>query len=220
MRPLPERPEHFSRSGLDLTPESDPTVLRRWGVTDCDRVDRRSLTRSLTRLQDPEAPPPPDSAALIRHIRKRYHRALIALIGDAVELATACEAAHSRKAQWPHGLSDRLARLMEVLEAHQQREDAVVFPMLLDGRPGATGAACLMVAEHDEVRALLDANLSITRSFEVPPGACAKWRLLYLLCGKIDFDVREQMRLEEAALFPPDIRDSTEGCICSAATFG
>ena len=220
MRSLPERPEQPFQQRLDVTPETDPAVLRRWGVTDCDRVDRRNLTRGLTRLQDPEAAAPVDPAGLVRHIRRRYHRALILLIEDAVELATACEAAHRGKAQWPHGLSDRLARILEVLEAHQQREDAVVFPMLLQGRPEATGAACLMTSEHGELRALLDATLSVTSDFEAPPEACAKWRLLYLLGHKIDFDAREQMRLEEAGLFPPDIRDSTEACICSAATFG
>lgn len=220
MRPLPERPERTFRQRLDVTPETDPAVLRRWGVTDCDRVDRRNLTRGLTRLQDSEAPPPADPASLVRHIRRRYHRALITLIEDAVELASACEAAHSGKARWPHGLSDRLARILEVLETHQQREDAVVFPMLLQGRPGATNAACLMTSEHAELRALLDATLSVTREFEIPAEACARWRLLYLLCRKIDFDVREQMRLEESGLFPPDLRDSTEACICSAATFG
>lgn len=220
MRPLPERPEQTFRQRLDVTPETDPAVLRRWGVTDCDQVDRRNLNRGLNRLQDPESPAPADPADLVRHIRKRYHRALITLIEDAVELATACEAAHRGKVRWPHGLSDRLARLLEVLVAHQQREDAVVFPMLLQGRPEATGAACLMTSEHAEVRALLDATLSVTAGFEIPPEACARWRLLYLLCRKIDFDVREQMRLEEAGLFPPDIRDSTEACICSAATFG
>lgn len=216
----PEGLEQPARHRLDLQPETDPAVLRRWGVTDCGRVDRRTLTRGLTRLQDPEAPPPADPAGLVRHIRRRYHRALITLIGDAVELASACEAAHSGKTYWPHGLSDRLARILEVLEVHQQREDAVVFPMLLQGRPGATSAACLMTSEHAEVRGLLDATRSVTRDFAIPAAACARWRLLYLLCRKIDFDVREQMRLEESSLFPPDIRDSTEGCVCSAATFG
>jgi Regulator of cell morphogenesis and NO signaling len=220
MQTLPESPEHLPRQALDLTPESDPAVLRRWGVADCERVDRRTLTRGLTRLQDPEAPPPADRADLVRHIRSRYHRALIALIQDAVELATACEAAHSGKRLWPHGLSDRLAKLLDVLEAHQQREDAVVFPMLLQGRPEATNAVSLMTFEHAEVRALLDSTSSITCAFEAPDQACAKWRLLYLLCRKIDFDVREQMRLEESALFPPDIRDTTEASVCSDATFG
>src|SRR5690606_40373740 len=70
---------------------SDLAVLRRWGVTDCERVDRRALTRSLTRLQHDEAAPAPDLSRLIRHIRARYHRTLIEVIGDAVSLATACE---------------------------------------------------------------------------------------------------------------------------------
>lgn len=220
MRPQSRRPAEGPHPHFELTGETDPAVLRRWGVTDCGRVDRRNLTRGLTRLQDPETAPPASPADLVRHIRERYHRALIALIGDAVALALACERAHSDKDLWPHGLSDRLIGILDALEAHQQREDAVVFPMLLAGGPEATEAAALMAAEHGVVRGLLDAAAAMTRGFAIPEAACAKWRLLYVLCRKIDFDVREQMRLEECGLFPADIRDSTEAYICSAATFG
>lgn len=193
MRPQPQR--------LDLIPEADPAVLRRWGVTDCDRVDRRALTRSLTRLQHDEVAPPSDTARLIRHIRDRYHRALVGVIEDAVALAAACEAAHSGEALWPHGLGDHLVEILEALEHHQQREDAVVFPMLLAETPRAAEAAKFMKAEHDRIRGLLDVLRALTQGFEIPTGACVKWRVLYLLACKIDVDTREQMGLEERELF-------------------
>lgn len=193
MRPQPER--------LDLIPHADPAVLRRWGVADCDRVDHPALIRSLARLQDDEAAPPADRARLVRHIRHRYHRALIQLTEDAVALAGACEAAHSGEELWPHGLSDRLIEIFEAIEQHQQREDAVVFPMLLAETPQAAAAAKIMRAEHARIRGLLDAVLALTQGFEAPTAACASWRVLYLLARKIDFDIREQMRLEEHELF-------------------
>lgn len=212
MRPRPQR--------LELIPEVDPAVLRRWGVTECDRVDRRALTRSLTRLQHDETAPPADTVRLVRHIRQRYHRELIGVIEDAVALATACEAALSAEALWPHGLADRLIEILEALEHHQQREDVVVFSLLLAQRPRPDEAVSLMETEHAHIRDLLDAILALTQGFEVPAAVCAKWRVLYVLCCKIDVDIREQMRLEERELFSPPIRDTTEARVCSAATFG
>lgn len=195
---MPPRPER-----LDLISPPDPAVLRRWGVTDCGRIDRPALVRSLSGLQDDEAPPPSDIALLVRHIRGRYHRVLIALIEDAVALAGACEAAHSGDELWPHGLSDHLIGILEALEHHQQREDAVVFPLLLADAPRAAEAAAIMEAEHAAIRKLLDVVLALTQGFEAPAGACVSWRVLYLLARKIDLDVREQTRLEECVLFSP-----------------
>ena len=186
---------------LDLIPQADPAVLRRWGVTDCGHVDRPALVRSLARLQDDEVAPPSDVARLVRHIRDRYHRALLELIDDAIALAEACEVAHSAEELWPHGLSDRLIEIFEALEHHQQREEAVVFPMLLAHAPRAAEAAKIMAAEHGGIRKLLDVVLALTQGFEAPTTACASWRVLYVLACKIDLDVREQMRLEERELF-------------------
>lgn len=193
MPPQPER--------VDLIPKADPAVLRRWGVTDCGQVDRAALIRSLAGMQDDQVAPPSDMACLIRHIRDRYHCALIELIEDAVALAVACETAHSGEDLWPHGLSDRLIEILEALEHHQQREDAVVFPMLLAETPRAAEAARIMEAEHARIRHLLDVVLAVTQSFRVPTAACASWRLLYVLACKIDLDIREQMKLEERELF-------------------
>lgn len=212
MPPQPER--------LDLIPAADPVALRRWGVSDCGRIDRRALYDSLARLQHDEAAPPSDAARLVRHIRDRYHHALVDVIGDAIALATACETAHSGDDLWPHGLSDHLIEILEAVEHHQQREDAVVFPMLLAGGPGAAEAVRMMEAEHAGIRASLDRLLALTQGFQAPARACASWRVLYVLCCKIDVDIREQIRLEERELFSQCIRESTEDCVCSTATFG
>jgi regulator of cell morphogenesis and NO signaling len=211
MRPQPRR--------LDLIPSPDCTAIRRWGLADCERVDQRALTESLARLQDDESTPPTDLAGLIGRIRSRYHRALMAIILDAVALATACEAAHAADDRWPHGLSDRLTGLLDALELHQQREDAVVFPLLLSRSPQATAAVAFMEGEHASILAQLDSLSAVTHAFEAPRDACVKWRILYLLCRKIDFDIRQLTDMEERELFAPSIRDSTEAGICSNATF-
>ena len=211
MRPPPER--------LDLIPAADAAALRRWGVSDCERIDRRAMQDSLAGLQHDEAAPPSDTARLVGHIRDRYHNALVDVMGDAIALATACETAHSGEDLWPHGLSDQLIEILEAVEHHQQREDAVVFPMLLVGGPRAAEAVRMMEAEHAGIRARLDRLLALTGGFQAPPQACASWRVLYVLCCKADVDIREQIRLEEGELFSPCIRDSTEAQVCATATF-
>ena len=56
-----------------------------------------------------------------------------------------------------------------------------------------------------------------TGDFTAPAHACATWRLLYLLCRKLNSELRERMALETAALLGRDIRESTEDSGCSAA---
>lgn len=204
---------------LDLISAADPEALRRWGLSDCDRIDRSAMCDSLARLQHDDAPSPSAPTHLIGHIRDHYRHALIAVIEDAIALAIACEAAHSGDDLWPHGLSDLLIEMHEALEHHHQREDAVVIPMLLTDGPRAAESVKLMEVEHAGIRARLDAVLTLTGGFAVPSQACAGWRVLYVLCCKIDVDSREQVRLEEQELFPLFLRDSTEVPVCSTATF-
>lgn len=194
-------------------PDSTDATLQRWGVG--EQPDPVAMAASLTQLIDSEAPPPTGMATLIRHIHERYHRVLSGVIEDALTLASACEAAHGASEAWPHGLSDLVAEILDDLEQHQQREYAVVFPMLLAGSAGTPGVAGIMTDEHARLRCRLDALTAMTRQFTAPPGACVKWRVLYVLCCKIDLDLREQMRMEENELFSPFLRHPTEDAVCS-----
>ncbi|WP_324819265.1 hemerythrin domain-containing protein [Brevundimonas sp.] len=214
-----EKPMRPQSRRLELIPSPDCDSLTRWGIVDCDKVDRRALADSLARLQDDESTPPPDAAGMIGRIRSRYHQVLLEIIADAVALATACERVHAADDRWPHGLSDRLMGLLEALELHQQREDAVVFPLLLSGSPQADAAVRFMAREHASIRDRLDLLSAVTCAFKAPADACMKWRVLYVLCRKIDFDIRELIGMEEHELFAPHIRDRTEAGVCSHAMF-
>jgi regulator of cell morphogenesis and NO signaling len=204
---------------LDVVPAADPEALRRWGVADCGRIDHRALTRSLGRLRGAETGSFTDATRVVRHIRLRYHGTLVGWIEDAVALSIACESAHGASDRWPHGLSDRLVDILEALEHHQHREDAVVFPRLLARPPGGVEpVVALMEAEHAAIRDRLDRLLAITRDLALPEGACAKWRVLYVLCRQVDSDARALMALEEHDLFPQALRDRTEAGVCAVAT--
>ncbi len=146
---------------------------------------------------------PADASGLITHILSRYHEVHMAELPEAVRLARRVEAVHRAKPDCPHGLADHLALILDDLQGHQHKEEAVLFPMMLQG-----GGAMIrfpierMLAEHVDVGEQLDELARLTTDFAPPPGACTTWRALYEMCRKVDEDLREHMHIENNVLFP------------------
>lgn len=146
---------------------------------------------------------PTDPDGLIAHIISRYHEVHMAELPEALRLARRVEAVHRAKPDCPHGLADHLALILDDLQGHQHKEEAVLFPMMLQG-----GGAMIrfpierMLAEHVDVGEQLDELAQLTTDFTPPPGACTTWRALYQMCRKVDEDLREHMRIENNVLFP------------------
>lgn len=91
--------------------------------------------------------------------------------------------------------------MLDRLITHQQREQAVVFPMLLrgvDALPDPTIDE--MIAAHEDLMARWRGLDALTAGFKAPAHACAAWRLLYVLCYKLYVDCREQVELENRML--------------------
>lgn len=197
---------------------SDEAVLERRGFAG-GGANRLALMDSLARLQVDETLmlTPPGATDLIRRAGRCRHD-LMEVAADALAVAIACEAEYAADERWPQGLSDRLADLLDWLEQHQHREEAVVFPLFLSRSPEAPATAVLMTDEHDSIRRQFDALSAITNAFRAPVDAGVKWRILYLLCRKIDFEIRARMAMEDRELFASEIRDSTEVDICPTAT--
>ncbi|MFZ5730047.1 MAG: hemerythrin domain-containing protein, partial [Pseudomonadota bacterium] len=88
-------------------------------------------------------------------------------------------------------------------EGHQQKEEAVLFPVMLrGGGPMIAFPIERMVAEHLDVGEQLEELARLTTDFAPPPGACTTWRALYEMCRKLDADLREHIHLENNMLFP------------------
>lgn len=196
---------------------SDEAILQRWGLNGGKLVDRTALGVQLSRLIVDEAPPPEDPRQLIDWIRVRYHQAHRDALETAIAMANVAEGVHASDEAWPHGLTDQLLDLFDQLEVHQQREDAVIFPQLIEGGAAAADGETIVEAEHDGLSLRLEHLARRTGGFTAPAHACATWRLLFLLCRKIDGDLREQMALENTAFLGRRIRESTEDSDCSAA---
>jgi regulator of cell morphogenesis and NO signaling len=155
------------------------------------------------------APPPgvePDVKVkgLVDLIVSRYHDTHRREFPEAIRMARKVEAVHGGLPDCPPGLGDHLAFMFDDLESHQQREEQVLFPMILaGGSPMIRFPIARMMAEHADVEEQLFRLRTLTGDFTVPANACATVRGLIAACRKLDLDLREHMRLENEVLFAP-----------------
>jgi regulator of cell morphogenesis and NO signaling len=145
---------------------------------------------------------PQTTPELIGHILERYHETHRREFPEAIRLARRVEAVHGAHPDCPRGLGDHLAFMADDLEAHQQKEEQVLFPLLLrGGGPLVVFPIRKMTSEHRDVDEQLAVLAALTHDFTAPTDGCGSWRELYTACRKIDADLREHMRLEEQVLF-------------------
>ena len=213
---MPMNPRQFA----DAMPDArDQAVLDRWGVARCDAVDMDSVSSQLSWLMPEESAAGGPEPGSERDCRRR-HSMQESRIEDAISLASRAETVHRRDDAWPHGLSYQLEDILEQTVVHQQREQAVVFPMLTSG-VGALPARTVdeMIAAHEDLLERWDALSRRTGGFQAPDHACAAWRLLYVLCFKLHLDCQAQVDLENRMLLAGrggDLRNHTEAPVAPA----
>ncbi|RAK66286.1 hemerythrin domain-containing protein [Phenylobacterium kunshanense] len=143
-----------------------------------------------------------DVPGLIELILTRFHETHRREFPEAIRLARKVEAVHAAEAECPRGLADHLAFMADDLEGHQQREELVLFPMMLRGGSPMIGMPIgRMMAEHRDVEDQLARLRALTHDHAAPPGACHTWQALVRACRKLDVDLTEHMRLENEVLF-------------------
>lgn len=140
----------------------------------------------------PGREPPAETEPLIQLIRTRYHETHRREFPQAIEWAFKLD---------EHELANHLAFMLEDLDNHQQREEQVLFPMLLaGGGPMAKFPIGRMMAEHEAVEDQLVRLRELADALR--PDAGVEWEETVKLCRKLDSDLREHMRLENEVLFP------------------
>ena len=186
----------------DFSPEKrDLAVLDRWGVARCDAVEMASISSELSKLLAEDPTPPTDPTDLVGWICDRRHSVQENRLEEALAMANQAEAVHRRDDAWPHGLADQLGEMLDSVVIHQQREQSVVFPMLLQGVSALPDRTVdEMVAAHEDLLARWRDLDQLTGGFKAPAHACSAWRLLYVLCFKLHADCREQVGLENRML--------------------
>ncbi len=147
-----------------------------------------------------EAPLP----ELVGHILTAYHQPLEEELPRLEAMA--------RKVVDVHGDKEpvRLPQLLQVLlglerelEEHMQKEERILFPMILAGQGAAAdGPVAVMLADHDEAALALGRLRELTDDYEVPADACNTWRALWHGLEALEESLHRHIHLENNILFP------------------
>jgi regulator of cell morphogenesis and NO signaling len=141
-------------------------------------------------------------AELIAFILHRYHEPLRRDLPALVDRGRTIERAARTDALCPVGLGPHLEQMLLAVESHLQKEEKILFPLILAGR----GAVAFMpikvlMAEHDDHLASLRRLRHLTRDFALPAGAATDWRALYDDLAQLERELREHIDLENHLLF-------------------
>jgi len=140
---------------------------------------------------------------LISHILDRYHGAHRRDLAQAIGLAAQIEQTHAQREDCPHGLTDLLVLISDDLEDHQQKEEVVLFPMMLsDNATSLVGPLMRMRLDHDDLAQQMQSLRALTGDFSTPVDADGAWNQLYVVCARLEADLRRHVELENDVLFP------------------
>lgn len=140
--------------------------------------------------------------ALVRYIVETYHQGLREALPDLVRMARRVEARHGDKPGCPRGLADRLEALHASVLEHLNKEENVVFPMLLSREHGSAAAPVhVLELEHEHHGEDLTAIRRMTDDLTPPEEACTTWRALYRGLQQLEQDLMEHIHLENNVLF-------------------
>ena len=144
---------------------------------------------------------------LVEHLLEHFHAAHRAELPRLLEMARKVEKVHAEKPDCPRGLAEHVERIAEELEAHMQKEEHVLFPMLLAGRGRmASMPIQVMEEEHVDHGRNLARLRELAHGFVPPEDACGTWRALYLGLQELDEQVMQHIHLENNVLFPRAVR--------------
>lgn len=140
--------------------------------------------------------------ALINHLLERYHQVHRQQLTELIRLSERVESVHSNKPDCPLGLADHLKYMKHELEAHMQKEEQILFPMLVKGmQQMAAGPVAVMRQDHDDHLDAIHQLDIISHHMQAPEGACNTWKALYLGLRQFKEDLLQHITLENEILF-------------------
>lgn len=148
-----------------------------------------------------------ETGSLIAHIRARYHDVHLRELPWSIRLAGKVEAMHKDNPAVPRGLTDLLTRISAEIRVHQQREEVILFPMMLRGGGAMIASAiATMRAEHDDHGMALAQIDRLTHDRTAAAGACSTWKALCAGLTKFHDDLTMHVHLEAKLEQLPDRR--------------
>ncbi len=166
-------------------------------------LDPAPIEAELSHLS-PQPSAIPDSVDdLVGYILERFHQVHRREMPELRNLARRVERVHVDHPQVPGGLSSLLERMHAALESHMEKEEQVLFPLMLaGGNPMIVHPIDMMRHEHDEHGETLGALAALTGDMVPPDDACNSWRALYAGLAKLAEDLTEHIHIENNILFP------------------
>ena len=167
-------------------------------------LDPQAVIAELATLQRPtEISAPTDPAALVEHILSRYHEVHRMQLPELIRMAKRVELVHRERPDVPAGLAELLERIEAEMLSHMEKEEVILFPMLIaGGNPFVNQPIDMMRSEHVEHGRSLDALLELTNGATPPQDACNTWRALYSGIAQLNDDLINHIHLENNVLFP------------------
>jgi len=197
---LPGACDVLLRHKIDFCSKGEATLAL---AAEARRLNLAELQAELSATARQAEPYPTEPAALIAHIIERYHKVHRLEFPGLIDTARRVDATHKDRCDCPRGLHDLLSRMFEDLEDHQHKEEAILFPIMLNGgEPSLHQPIARMLQDHVELIDALDLMADLTGDFAPPADACGSWRALYVGCRKLDADLRVHVHLENNLLFP------------------
>lgn len=181
--------EACERAGLD------PDLIAAEIAAEAERPgDQRWESRPLADLAD--------------HIEERFHAALRRDVPPLIEAARKVERVHAAKPAVPAGLTEHLSRFWTELQAHMNKEESILFPLIRRGDRGQSAymPVRVMQHEHDSHAGDLTKIRELTGDLAPPPHACATWRALYDGLAHLEAELMEHIHLENNILFLRAVR--------------
>lgn len=141
-------------------------------------------------------------ADLVAHIVTTYHARLREQLPTLLAMARKVEAKHAATPGCPLGLVAHLDAMHADVRSHLEKEEQVLFPMILAGA-GSRAAQPVHVIEleHEHHGVNLQRARELTNDFTPPDAACPTWRALYLGLAQLEQELMEHIHLENNVLF-------------------
>jgi regulator of cell morphogenesis and NO signaling len=140
--------------------------------------------------------------ALVEHIQTVYHARLREQLPALIAMARRVETRHADKASCPRGLAAHLEAMHEAVLEHLQKEEQILFPMIVGGMGRrAGGPVHVMEVEHEHHGQNLERVRRLTTDLVPPDEACTTWRALYLGLQQLEQELMEHIHLENNVLF-------------------
>ncbi|WP_210364597.1 iron-sulfur cluster repair di-iron protein [Bacillus sp. REN3] len=150
-----------------------------------------------------------DSKALIEHIKSKYHRELEEELSLLSPYVTKVSKVHGERHPELVKVYELFRELKNELLEHTAKEEARVFPLLLELEDAAEEIRTEILSEiaelekeHDAAGSILKELRDITSDFNPPMDACGTYRLVYKRLELLEAHTFMHVHLENNILFP------------------